>query len=157
MDIYDLDEFVSQFEQLESYNALINEYSGTEILKEALLFMNDFFPEWTCHLNGIGKWSPEFIYTSLENLAHLQNETEYSSADILKEIYAELAQNYPIKKSNYALFLVDEISTAFDIANEDFDYVNRHLSVENYTALYKMQLNDFKKEYLNRVTFDFDF
>lgn len=152
----DLDEYVNNLEQLESYNALMNEYSETEILKEALLFMDGAFPEWNSN-RGAGILSAEFLYDTLENLGYLQNGTKYTSKDILKDLYTELVREYQLKKAYYELFLIDKISTAFDIANEEFDEENKHLSPENYIALYKMQLNDFKKEYLNRVTFDFDF
>lgn len=157
MNIYDLDEFVGQFEQQESYNALMNEYSGTEIFKEAILFMDEAFPDWKTN-NGVGTWAADFMYISLDNLAHLKNtKNKYSSLVILKSIYEELAFNYQRMKASYALAILDLIIRDFDIENEDFDFENRHLFVENYTALYKMQLDDFKKEYLKKVTFDFDF
>ena len=157
MDLYDTDIHAFQMQEQLAYHAIKNEYLGTEILKEALLFMHEAFPEWKTN-GGVGTWAAEFMYDSLESLGHLQDEgTEYSSFEILKNLYEVLVDNYQRKKGSYSYGIFDSISRDFDIANEDFDYDNEHLSVENYFALYKMQLADFKEEYLKKVTFDFDF
>lgn len=157
MDLHDADIYASSMEEQLPYHAIKNEYDDSFILKEALLFMDEAFPEWKTN-SGVGSWAAEFIYDSLESLGHLQDEdTEYSSFEILKNLYEVLADNYQRMKGRYSYAIIDAISRDFEIANEDFDYDNEHLSVENYFALYKMQLADFKEEYLKKVTFDFDF
>jgi hypothetical protein len=157
MDLHEADLYSSHMEEQLPYHAIKNEYDESLLLKEALLFMDEAFPEWKTNA-GVGKWAAEFIHTSLDNLAHLQNEeTKYSSFEILKGIYEELVSNYQRMKANYSVAILDSIILDFDIANEDFDYENRHLSVEDNVALYKAQLAEFKIEYLKKVTFNFDF
>ncbi len=157
MDLYDADLYVCHMEEQLPYHAIKNEYSGTLILTEALLFMDQAFPEWKTN-SGVGTWAAEFMYETLESLGYLDDEdTEYSSFEILKNLYEVLVDNYQRKKGSYTYGIIDSISRDFDIANEDFDYDNEHLSVENYIALYKMKLADFKEDYLKKVTFDFDF
>lgn len=155
MDLHDADLYASHIEEQLPYQAIKNEYANSLILKEALLFMDEAFPEWKTN-RGVGKWAAEFMYDSLESLGHLQDEdTEYSSFELLKNLYEVLADNYQRMRGRYSYAIIDTISRDFEIANEDFDYDNEHLSVENYFALYKMQLADFKEEYLKIVTFDF--
>ena len=157
MILYDVDLFASYMEEHIDYYALKNEYSGKEILKEAILFMNSAFPEWKTN-GGVGSWAAEFMYDSLESLGYLQDEdAEYSSLEMLKNLYEVLAYNYQRKKDSYSYAIIASIRKDFDIANEDFDYDNEHLSVEDYSALYKMKLAEFEIEYLKVVTFNFDF
>ena len=157
MDLHDSDMYASLMEEQLPYHSIKNEYDDSFILKEALLFMDEAFPEWKTNW-GVGTWAAEFMYDSLESLVYLDNEdTEYSSFGILKNLYEVLADNYQRMRGRYSYAIIDTISRDFEIANEDFDYDNEHLSVENYFALYKMQLADFKEEYLKKVTFDFDF
>lgn len=157
MDLHEADLYTSLMEEQLPYHAIKNEYSGTFLLEEALLFMDSAFPEWKTN-SGVGSWAAEFMYTSLEKLANLQDdETEHSSFEIIKEIYDELVDNYQRMKGSYRYAINDSIVRDFEIANEDFDYNNEHLSIENYIALYKMQLSDFKVYTLKIVTFDFDF
>ena len=159
MDLYDVDLYASQMEEQLPYHAIKNEYDESLLLKEALLFMDQAFPEWKTN-RGVGKWAAEFMYDSLESLAYLDDDdddddTEYSSFETLKNIYEVLVENYQRMKGSYSYAFNNSIFRDFDIANEDFDYDHEHLSVENYIALYKIQLADFKEEQLKIVTFDF--
>tara|TARA_R110001583_G_scaffold44966_2_gene142198 strand:- start:10008 stop:10484 length:477 start_codon:yes stop_codon:yes gene_type:complete len=157
MYLHESDLNASYIEEQLPYHAIKNEYSGTLILVEALLFMDQAFPEWKTN-KGVGKWAAEFMYDSLESLAYLDDEdTEYSSFEILKNLYEVLVDNYQRKKGSYSYAIIDSIKRDFDIANEDFEYDNEHLSVEDYIALYNMKLAEFEIEYLKIVTYNFDF
>lgn len=157
MDLHDADLYASQMEEQLPYHAIQNEYENSLILKEALLFMDEAFPEWKTN-SGVGTWAAEFMYDCLENLAYLQDEdSEHSSFEVLKGIYEELAFNYQRMKDSYSIAFYNSIVRDFDIANEDFEFENSHLSVEDHIELYKMQLAEFEKEHLKIVTFNFNF
>ncbi|MFZ2283549.1 MAG: hypothetical protein WAV86_06710 [Lutibacter sp.] len=156
MNIHDIEDYVDDREQHQSYITLMNDYSGTEILKEAILFMDSAFPEWKTN-HGVGSWAGEFMLTCIESLRYLQDETDYSSADVLKVIYAQLVYCYQKSQAGYSFAILDRISSEFKIINEDFDYDNRHLSEEDFMVLYSIKLHDFHIEYLKKVTYDFDF
>ena len=97
------------------------------------------------------------MLTCIESLRYLQDETDYTSADVLKDIYTQLVYCYQKSQAGYSFAILDRITSKFDIANEDFDYDNRHFSEEDFIALYLMKLHDFHIEYLKIVTFNFDF
>lgn len=156
MDLYDADLNTSHMEEELPYHAIKNEYIDSLLLKEALLFMNEAFPEWKTN-SGVGIWAAEFMYDTLESLRYLEdNDAEYSSFEVLKGLYEELVSNYQRIKASYSLAILDSIKKDFDITTEDFDYDNEHLSIEDYIALYNMKLAEFEKEYLKIVTFDFE-
>ena len=159
MDLYDVDLYASYMEEQLPYHAIKNEYDDSSLLKEALLFMGQAFPEWKTN-SGVGTWAAEFMYETLESLGYLDDEgTEYSSFEILKNLYEVLVDNYQRKKVDYRILNRETMIKTFEahIDIEDFDYDNEHLSVEDYIALYNMKLAEFKEKYLKIVTFNFDF
>lgn len=82
-------DFLDYQEKHRDYFLLINEYSGTELYKEIIHFMNLAFPEWTSNA-GIGRWAAEFVLRAIQNIEYTE-EKGYTPLETLKDMYVGLA------------------------------------------------------------------
>lgn len=150
---YKILEFLDYREKHHDYFLLINEYSGTELYKEIIHFMNLAFPEWTSNA-GIGRWAAEFVLTAIQNLEYTE-EKEYTSLETLKDMYVGLAEDYHSAKKEYQLSVLDDILYDFDLKYGDYLDENKDLPDNDFNALYQELYNNYKSEYLSRRTYSF--
>lgn len=146
-------ELLDYREKHHDYFLLINEYSGTELYREIVHFMNLAFPEWTYNA-GIGRWAAEFVLTAIQNLEYTQ-EKNYSSLETLKEIYVVLAEDYQSSKKEYQFAILDEILEGFDQEYGDYLDENEHLPKNDFNALYHELYNNYQSEFLRKRTYEF--
>src|SRR5690606_18953598 len=96
---FQLEEHLDFLDQHSDYFILSGEHFGTELYKEIIHYMDIAFPEWTSHA-GIGSWAAEFVLTGIQNLEYY-GEEEQTSAEMLRDIYVELAVDYKSFKESY--------------------------------------------------------
>lgn len=141
-------------EQHTDYIYLMEEYSQTEIFKEIIHFMDLAFPEWTSN-KGVGTWSAEFVLNAIQNLEYLNEKTDYSSFEVLKDIYMSLVEDYNISKTKYSLVIKDYILSDFEIEYREFLEENEYLPEKDFNALYYEIYNNYKTKILKTAIYDF--
>jgi hypothetical protein len=135
-----------------SYYRVMNEYSGTELFKEIIHFMEMSFPEWKSN-NGIGFCAPEFILNSIEFLTECISEQRHEDLRLksLKLLYVSVAEDYERFKIEYKSIFLSIVLVKF---NEKFEeeLEDEFLSDFRYNDLY----DTFLKKELEKVAYNFN-
>lgn len=144
-------ELSHNLEEHSCYYRVMDEYSGTELFKEIIHFMEMSFPEWKSN-KGIGFSAAEFILNSIEFLTECIAEQRHEDLRLksLKLLYASVAEDYERFKMEYKpIFL----SIVLDKFNEKFEeeLEDEFLTDFRYNDLYDTFLN----QQLGKVTYDF--
>ncbi|OXA98213.1 hypothetical protein B0A75_14815 [Flavobacterium oncorhynchi] len=136
---------------MEQYCKLMNEYSGTELFKEIIHFMDMSFPEWKTN-RGLGFTSLEFVRHSIDFLSqcNLEKNEKVFNIGSLKIIYLSLVEDYERFKTEYKLvfssFVLDRFTAEYADEIED-----EYLTDFRYNYLYDI----FLKQEFEKVTYDF--
>ncbi|MFH6967447.1 hypothetical protein [Flavobacterium sp. FlaQc-28] len=136
---------------MEQYYKLMNEYSGTELFKETIHFMNMSFPEWKTN-RGIGFSAAEFILHCMEflNQCTMDKKDEDFNLESLKTIYLSVAEDYQRFKTEYKFifssFALKKFATEYADEIED-----KYLTDFRYSDLF----DAFFKQEIEIVTYDF--
>lgn len=150
----DIEDYHNHLEQHEDYIFLMGNYSHTEIYKEIIHFMDIAFPEWTSN-NGIGFWAAEFVLSAIQNLEHLYGESNFSTFEVLKQLYLNLVDDYESFKSEFYFVIKDAIINNFEIEYNDLLDENEHLPENDFRAFYDALYNPYKVKVLNKITYNF--
>ncbi|MFH6998888.1 hypothetical protein ACHRVZ_13200 [Flavobacterium sp. FlaQc-57] len=130
----------------------MNEYSGTELFKETIHFMNIFFPEWKTN-RGIGFSAAEFILHCIEFLSqcNLRIDNKELNHESLKTLYLSVAEDYQRFKTEYQFifssFALEKFTTEYADEIED-----EYITDFRYNDLY----DSFFNQELEKVTYDFE-
>lgn len=136
---------------MEQYYKLMNEYSGTELFKEIIHFMDMSFPEWKTN-RGLGFTSLEFIRHCIDflTLCNLEKNNEDLNLKSLKTIYLSLAEDYERFRMEYqsvfSSFALEKFTAEYEEEIED-----EYLTDFRYNDLYDTFLN----QELEKITYDF--
>lgn len=136
---------------MEQYYKLMHEYSGTELFKEIINFMDLSFPEWKTN-QGIGFSAAEFILHCIEFLGrcNLSIDNEELNYESLKTLYLSVAEDYQRFKTEYQFifssFALEKFTSEYADEIED-----EYLTDFRYNYLYDTFLN----HQLEKVIYDF--
>lgn len=136
---------------MEQYYKLMNEYSGTELLKETIHFMNISFPEWKTN-RGIGFSAAEFILHCMEFLSqcNLSIDNKELNHESLKTLYLSVAEDYQRFKTEYQFifssFAVEKFTAEYADEIED-----EYITDFKYNDLF----DNFLKKEFGKVTYNF--
>ena len=151
---YDILDYQDYLDEHEDYLHLMEEYSHTEIFIEIIHFMDIAFPEWITN-KGVGFWAAEFVLTSIQNFEHLYEQPDFSSFEILKELYLNLVAEYRNSKISFSYVVKNAILDDFDIAHGEYLEENEHLPEHDFDALYKDLFNTYEEKYMEKIIYDF--
>lgn len=138
---------------MEQYYKLMNEYSGTELFKETIHFMNISFPEWKTN-RGIGFSAVEFILHCMEflNQCTMDKKEEEFNLESLKTLYLSVAEDYQRFKTEYQFIfsssVLDKFTTVYEVEIGD-EYLTEFM----YNCLY----DSFLKQELEKVIYNFEY
>lgn len=131
---------------MEQYYKLMNEYSGTELFKETIHFMNISFPEWKTN-RGLGFTSVEFVRHCIDflSLCNLKKNDGVLNLCSLKTIYLSLAEDYERFRIEYQTIFLSFALEKF-IAEYEDEIEDEYLNDFRYNYLYETFLNmEFEK------------
>ena len=137
---------------MEQYCELMNEYSGTELFKEIIHFMDMSFPEWKTN-RGIGFSSAEFILHCMEFLSQciMYKKDKKLNLESLKTLYLSVAEDYQRFKTEYQ-FIFSSFTIEKFTAEHANEIEDKYLTDLRYNDLYNTFLNmEFEK-----ITYDFE-
>ncbi|OXB08408.1 hypothetical protein B0A81_08815 [Flavobacterium plurextorum] len=136
---------------MEQYYKLMNEYSGTELFKETIHFMNMSFPEWKTN-RGIGFSAAEFILHCMEflNQCTMDKKDEDFNLESLKTIYLSVAEDYQRFKTEYQ-FLFSSFALEKFTAEYENEIEDEYLTDFRYNNLFDTFLN----QEIEKMTYDF--
>lgn len=138
---------------MDLYNKLMDEYSGTELFKETIHFIEMSFPEWKTN-RGIGFSAAEFILHCMEFLSQctMDKKDKEFDLDSLKTLYLSVAEDYQRFKIEYKF-----IFSSFALEKFTAEYADKiedeYLTDFRYNNLYESFLN----QELEKVTYDFEY
>lgn len=138
---------------MEQYYKLMNEYSGTELFKETIHFMDMSFPEWKTN-RGIGFSAAEFILHCMEFLSQctMGKKDEEFNLESLNTLYLSVAEDYQRFRTEYQFifssFALEKFTDEYADEIED-----EYLTEFRYNDLY----DNFLNQELEKVTYDFEY
>jgi hypothetical protein len=129
----------------------MDEYSGTELFREIIYFMDISFPEWKTN-RGVGFSAAEFILHCIEFLSqcNLDKRADELSRESLKTMYLSVAEDYQKFKTEYQ-FIFSAFALEKFTAEYEEEINDDHLTDFNYINLYET----FLTHEIGKVTYDF--
>lgn len=158
LNMFQYDELLDYHEQHHDFFVLANEYSGTEIFKEIILFMYEAFPEWTSN-RGIGEASAEFVLTAIQNLDYVydDDDCDYDSRQSLETIFLSLPEYYKRTKEWYEMKFKIRVVEDFGREFDEILSEKEHLPRNDFNAFYDELLSNYESKRLDEITYDFRF